>query len=489
MKKALLFIAMMTATVALGTESKEPTVKRLDGSEIASSEIDTTVTRLMRAAEVTGVAIAILNDGKTTYLKSYGVRDKEKSLPLSEDSVMTAASFTKVAFAYLVMQLVEEKILDLDKPVYQYLPKPLPEYPAYKDLANDPRVKRITARILLSHTSGFPNWRAFEDDRKLKIHFEPGSRYAYSGEGIILLQKVVEAITRQSLKELMQTRVFKPLGMTRTSMVWEDRFDSDYANGYDEYGRSLGSQRRKTADAAGSMLTTPRDFSRFMLGVTQGEGLRQETRELMLSPQIQISSKHQFPTLAPEMTDANKPIRLSYGLGWGLYWTPYGKAFFKEGHDEGWRNYTVYFDKPKTGIVIMTNSSNGEGIFKDLLETLIRNTFTPIEWEGYTPFSQLPPRKPLKERKEVVVDPKVLDRYVGRYGEPPNLILTIRREGDHLSIQENDEPKQELFAESESRFFSKLNDDELTFQVDNQGRATAMVLHVDGKEIRIKRID
>jgi len=489
MKKALLFIAMMTATVALGTESKEPTVKRLDGSEIASSEIDTTVTRLMRAAEVTGVAIAILNDGKTTYLKSYGVRDKEKSLPLSEDSVMTAASFTKVAFAYLVMQLVEEKILDLDKPVYQYLPKPLPEYPAYKDLANDPRVKRITARILLSHTSGFPNWRAFEDDRKLKIHFEPGSRYAYSGEGIILLQKVVEAITRQSLKELMQTRVFKPLGMTRTSMVWEDRFDSDYANGYDEYGRSLGSQRRKTADAAGSMLTTPRDFSRFMLGVTQGEGLRQETRELMLSPQIQISSKHQFPTLAPEMTDANKPIRLSYGLGWGLYWTPYGKAFFKEGHDEGWRNYTVYFDKPKTGIVIMTNSSNGEGIFKDLLETLIRNTFTPIEWEGYTPFSQLPPRKPLKERKEVVVDPKVLDRYVGRYGEPPNLILTISREGDHLFIQENDEPKQELFAESESRFFSKLNDDELTFQVDNQGRATAMVLHVDGKEIRIKRID
>src|SRR5215813_7080925 len=489
MKKALLFIAMMTATVALGTESKEPTVKRLDGSEIASSEIDTTVTRLMRAAEVTGVAIAILNDGKTTYLKSYGVRDKEKSLPLSEDSVMTAASFTKVAFAYLVMQLVDEKILDLDKPVYQYLPKPLPEYPAYKDLANDPRVKRITARILLSHTSGFPNWRAFEDDRKLKIHFEPGSRYAYSGEGIILLQKVVEAITRQSLKELMQTRVFKPLGMTRTSMVWEDRFDSDYANGYDEYGRSLGSQRRKTADAAGSMLTTPRDFSRFMLGVTQGEGLRQETRELMLSPQIQISSKHQFPTLAPEMTDANKPIRLSYGLGWGLYWTPYGKAFFKEGHDEGWRNYTVYFDKPKTGIVIMTNSSNGEGIFKDLLETLIRNTFTPIEWEGYTPFSQLPPRKPLKERKEVVVDPKVLDRYVGRYGEPPNLILTISREGDHLFIQENDEPKQELFAESESRFFSKLNDDELTFQVDNQGQATAMVLHVDGKDIRIKRID
>ena len=137
----------------------------------------------------------------------------------------------------------------------------------------------------------------------------------------------------------------------------------------------------------------------------------------------------------------------------------------------------------------MTNSSNGEGIFKELLETLIGNTFTPIEWEGYTPYSQLAARKPLKEHKEVVVDARLLDRYVGRYGEPPNLILTIRREGDHLSIQENDEPKQELFAESERKFFSKLNDDELTFQIDNQGRATVLVLHVDGKDVPIKRID
>jgi CubicO group peptidase (beta-lactamase class C family) len=489
MKKAVLFIAMMIATVVLGTASNQPTVKRLDGSAIAPSEVDVTVTRLMRAAEVTGVGIAILNDGKITYLKSYGVRDKEKSLPLTEDSVMAGASFTKVAFAYLVMQLVDKKLLDLNKPVFQYLPKPLPEYDEYKDLANDPRANRITARMLLSHTSGFPNWRGFEDDRKLKIHFEPGSRYAYSGEGIILLQMVVEAITRQSLKELMQTRVFKPLGMTRTSMVWEARFDSDYANGYDEYGRSLGPQRRTNADAAGSLQTTPRDFARFMLEVAGGKGLRNETREMMLSPQIQIYSKRQFPTLATDTTDANKSIRLSYGLGWGLYWTHYGKAFFKEGHDEGWRNYAVCFDKSKIGIVIMTNSSNGEGIFKELLETLIRNTFTPIEWEGYTPYSQLPPRKPLQKRKEVVVDAKLLDRYVGRYGEPSNFILTIKREGNHLTIQENDGPKQELFAESENDFFSKLNDDALTFQVDNQGRATAMVLHVGGKDIPIKRID
>ena len=119
---------------------------------ITPAEVDQTVTRLMRAAEVTGVGIAFFNGGNVASLKTYGVRDKEKNLPLTEDSVMSAASFTKVAFGYTVMQLVEEGVLDLDKPVYEYLPKPLPEYQNYTDLATDPRYKPITSRMLLSHT-------------------------------------------------------------------------------------------------------------------------------------------------------------------------------------------------------------------------------------------------------------------------------------------------------------------------------------------------
>lgn len=393
MKITFLLIAIFFATGAFSAPPDEPTITRLDGSKITSAEIDATVTKLMRAAEVTGVSVAILNDGKIAYLKSYGVADKERSRRLTEDSVMTAASFTKVAFAYLVMQLVEKKVLDLDKPVYQYLPKPLPRYSRYRDLGNDNRYRLITARMLLSHTSGFPNWRWFMPDHKLNINFEPGSRYAYSGEGIALLQLVVQEITKQPLKDLMQVHVFGPLRMARSSMVWEERFNSDYANGYDEAGDSLGPDRRESADAAGSLQTTPRDFARFMVAMVQGEGLRKETKELMLSPQIRIYSKHQFPTLDTETTEANNQIRLSYGLGWGLYWTPNDKAFFKEGHTDGWRNYTVCFDKEKLGIVIMTNSSNGEGIFKELLEILIKNSFTPIEWEGYTPYSELQPRK------------------------------------------------------------------------------------------------
>src|ERR1700678_544385 len=145
---------------------------------------------------------------------------------------MSGASFTKVGFAHLVLQLVDQGTLDLDKPVSQYFPKPLPEYPKYTDLANDPRYKLITARMLLSHTSGFPNWRYIEEDRKLRIHFEPGSRYAYSGEGIYPLQLILETAAKKPLEQLMQERVFQPLGMTRSSLVWNGRFETDYANGY-----------------------------------------------------------------------------------------------------------------------------------------------------------------------------------------------------------------------------------------------------------------
>ena len=331
------------------------------------------------------MAITIFARGGIACQKAYGLRDKDKNLPLTVDSVMTAASLTKPAFSYMVMQLVDEKLLDLDKPVYQYLPKPLPEYPAYADLSSDPRYKKITARMLLSHTAGFPNWRRFTDSKKLFIAFDPGSRFAYSGEGIALLQMVVETITGKSLNELMRRRVFEPLGMTRTSMVWEPRFESDFADAYDEQGRSLGPQRRTHADAAGGMQTTLRDYSKLLLALLKGRGISRNSWTAMLSPQVRIHSLHEFPSLDTTTTEANDSIRLSYGLGWGLYWTPYGKAFFKEGHDDGWRHYFVMFANGN-GLLIMSNSSSTEGIYQALLETLLKNPYTPLQWEGFTPY-------------------------------------------------------------------------------------------------------
>jgi CubicO group peptidase (beta-lactamase class C family) len=379
-------LAILSCSIVLcdGLNAQQAMVTRLDGSTILPNKIDAIVTSEMRSAHVEGAGIAIFNDGKLAYLKAYGFRDKAERLPLTPDSVMTAASLTKAAFATMAMQLVERGIIDLDKPVWQYISKPLPQYSNYTDLANDPRYRLITMRMLLDHTSGFPNWRRFTDDKKLSINFTPGSRFAYSGEGIALAQMVVEAVTKKSVSELMSEYVFEPLGMTRTSMVWEERFERDYANGYDDQGKSFGPERRTKADAAGSMQTTLRDEAQFALAVLDGQIPDAKVRKTMLSPQIRIFEKTEFPSLTTETTAANDQIRLSYGLGWGLFFTPYGKAFFKEGHDDlGWRHYVVGFTGPRSGMLIMTNSDNGEDIYSTLLAQLSGDTFTPLEWEGF----------------------------------------------------------------------------------------------------------
>ncbi len=363
-------------------------IKRLDGSRISSVEIEQTVERLMKAAHVTGLNVAIINDSKISYIKSFGFRNKEESLPLTEQTVMYGASFTKAVFAYFVMQLVEEGTHDLDTPAYKYLAKPLPEYDKYKDLAADERYKLITSRMLLSHTGGFPNFRWINDDKKLDIKFAPGSIYSYSGEGINLLQVVIEEITKKKVGDMIQERIFTPFGMTRTSMKWETRFEDDYAIGYDETEKPLGHQRRKNPQAAGSMDTTISDYAKFISAVMQSKALKRQYKNEMLKPQIQIFSKYQFPTPPRETTDENRWIELSYGLGWGLFRTPYGKAYFKEGHDDGWENHSVCFPDKKVAIVLMSNSSNGDSIFKELLETLIADKSTPWRWENYIPYNE-----------------------------------------------------------------------------------------------------
>ncbi|HEU4556551.1 MAG TPA: serine hydrolase domain-containing protein [Longimicrobium sp.] len=361
-------------------------VTRLDGRVLSPEEVTATVERLMRAGRVPGLALAILNRGEIVYQRGFGWRDTERRLPLADTTVMYAASFTKAMFAYMVMQLVQEGRLDLDRTIDRYLPRPRPEYEKYADLAGDERWRRITPRMLLSHTAGFPNWRFLNDNEKLDIKFEPGARYAYSGEGINLLQFVLEQGMGLNVDSLMRGRVFERFGMARTSMTWRADFEADHAIGYDTAGAPLGHRRRTGVRAAGSADSDLAGIARFLRGVLRGEGLSAAAQAEMVKPQIRIRSAHQFPTLLEETTDRDDAIALSYGLGWGVMRTPHGPAFFKEGHDDGWENYMIAFDGPQTGLIVMTNSSNGESIFRELLATLIGDTFTPWEWERYVPY-------------------------------------------------------------------------------------------------------
>lgn len=159
----------------------------IEGRARTSAEIDATVTRVMQGAEVPGLALALINHGKVVHLKAYGVKNMSPKEPLTVNSVMVAASLTKVAFAYLVLKLVDDRVIDLDKPIYQYLPRPLSDYPDWRSIAEDPRSNLITARMLLSHTAGFNNARYFDPDHRLVIHFQPGTRYSYASEGYQML--------------------------------------------------------------------------------------------------------------------------------------------------------------------------------------------------------------------------------------------------------------------------------------------------------------
>ena len=474
-RPALLMGAALASITAIGASS-EP-----------GSQIDAEVTQLMTAARVTGLGVAIFENGKIAHLKTYGYRDTEKGLPLTANSVMTSASLTKAAFATVVMRLVEQRAIDLDRPVFEYLPKPLPEYPNYADLAGDDRYKKLTLRMLLSHTSGFANWRAFEEDRKLKIHFEPGSRFAYSGEGIDLAQMVVETVTGQSLTELLDKTLCQPLKMNRTSTIWESRFEDDFANGYDEYGRSLGPEKRRHPDAAGSMQTTLQDYAKFLSAIMRRKVLDTRTTGKMFSPRISIHSAREFPSLATETTTANDAIRLRYGIGWGLYSSPHGKAFFKEGHDEGWRHLALGFANG-SGILIMTNSSNGEGIFKPLIDSVLGPTAFPFDWENYTPYDKLPPLPKLKEHKQVTLTAEQLMRVVGRYALQKEAILSVTAENGRLFIRENDEPKQELAPESPQDFYSLSSSDEYTFKLEGDGPAQVLILHLQPRDLELRRV-
>ena len=389
MRSLAIAMAVSLAGCASIDVASAPAFVRGDGVHLSSAEIDAEVTRLMEAGRVPGLAVALIAEGAVQYVRAYGYADIDEGRALEIDTVMAGASFTKSAFAYAVMTLVDEGRVDLDRPISAYLARSLPEYENYADLADDPRWRAWTPRMLLSHVSGMPNWRWLSDDDKLTILFEPGSRYAYSGEGIALMQFVLEEGLGIDVGALMQERVFNRFAMSRTSMTWREDFRPNFARGFDANGVNLGHPVRERAGAAGSMDTTIEDFAAFLAAIQRREGLSAAARAEMLRPQIAITSRTQFPTQFPVDTDENRDIALSYGLGWGLFQSPYGAAFFKEGHDDGWNNYALCLDEARRCIVLMANSSNGESIFLYIVDALMGETNLPWRWEGYIPYDLL----------------------------------------------------------------------------------------------------
>ncbi len=388
------FPAVLFSLLALSTLSAKPqapAITRLDGTKISISDADAFARTTLTEAHVTGAQIAVLNHGQLVWSAAYGLRRKDPALPMDQDTTTWAASITKSVFATYVMSLVERHEFNLDQPIAAQLEKPLNEYEPYKetaaDLVHDPAWPSITPRMLLSHTSGFTNFAFIEPDKKMHLHFKPGTQFLYSGEGINLVQFVIEQKMHKPLDQLMQRAVFDPLGMTRTGIIYRAEFAADVADRYDLNEKFRSQTKRFPARGAGSMTTSAGDLAKFASALLDGKIIKSSTRAKMLRPVLPIRSLHEFALRAdegPGQEAAN--VGLAYGVGWGLLTeTRFGPAFFKEGHGDGAQNYMICFERSKSCMILLTNSDNGELAFRPLLETILGDTVTPWEWESYTP--------------------------------------------------------------------------------------------------------
>jgi CubicO group peptidase (beta-lactamase class C family) len=352
--------------------------------------LDAEAARLMAAGKVPGLAFAVIEHGKVVHVSAQGWRNVEKKLPLTPDTVMYAASITKAAFAQYVLMLVDDGRLDLDTPIKAYLPKPLPDYPQYADLARDPRWERITPRMLLTHTAGFPNFRWLNPDGKLDIKAAPGTRYLYSGEGINLLQFVIEQGLGLRVGDDMQRRIFAPLGMTRSSMSWRDDFAGDLADGYHANGLFEEHDARSSVKAAGSLDSTIADLARLAAAMVRGQGLSAKARAERTRASFPIANAHQFP---PSLTDDNPDnarIGLAAGLGVVVFDGPQGHAFFKGGHNDITDNQLICVERGERCVVLLTNSGVGARIFPPLLKAALGEVGMPWTWE-YNPVLPVKP--------------------------------------------------------------------------------------------------
>lgn len=347
----------------------------------SSAAVDAEVARLMAREDVKGMAVAVIDGGEVVHVGAYGLANVAEQRPLRTDTVMYGASLTKAAFAYFVMQLVDEGRFDLDRPLASYLPRPLPEYEDFADLAGDERWRALTARNVLNHTTGFANFRWLEEDQKLRFHTDPGTRYGYSGEGFYILQLTLEEGLGLDVGAEMQRRVFDRFGMTRTSMQWRADFRPNLADGYGEDGSFEPHDERSSVSTAGSMDTTIADQARLWAGIVRGDGLSAGSRAELTRAQFPIMSAHQFPTLLPGGDPRGPAIGLSAGIGVVTFSDASGPMFFKGGHNDWTGNMVICQEARQRCVVFLGNSVRAEHIYPDLAAFILGETAMPWWWE------------------------------------------------------------------------------------------------------------
>lgn len=284
------------------------------------------------------LGIGYVKDGKIVQSAVYG--NLEPGKPAPENTIFNVASLTKPVTALVALKLVNEGKWNLDEPLFRYW--------LDADIANDPRAKKLTTRHVLSHQTGFANWRHMNPDEKLKFDFDPGARYQYSGEGFEYLRKALEKKFKKTLGELADIYVFKPLQMMDTRFTWYDKIDeSRFAKWHAGDGSLYTTDKNKFANAADDLLTTVPDYLKFLVHILEGAGLSAKLYQEMLTNQVTI-----------------KPNKF-FGLGWSIDENigDGERALMHGGDDKGVHTIAFLLPKSKQAFLIFTNCDNGTDIY------------------------------------------------------------------------------------------------------------------------------
>jgi CubicO group peptidase (beta-lactamase class C family) len=327
------------------------------------------IPELMAQAGVQGVQVAVLGGGRPGWHGAFGVANAETKAPVTDASVFEAASLSKPVFAYAVLTLVDAGLIDLDTPLPTYLP-------GRYDVGDDARLDLITARHVLSHQSGFPNWRTGND--ALRIYFTPGERFSYSGEGFVYLAAVVERITGQTLDAFMKRTVFDPLGMASSSYVWQSRYESLKVYNHGLLGDLAGRRMPWRANAAASLHTTAGDFARFVSAVLAGKGLRPATARQLMTPQSRPDERGiNTATAAPSGRFAPS---LAWGLGWGLEQDGEAWSLWHWGDNGTTKAYVAASPRRGIGVVLFANAENGLALVPAVLADVMGGASPACAW-------------------------------------------------------------------------------------------------------------
>lgn len=328
----------------------------------AAKALDAALPVLMSRYGVPGVGIVALEGHRIAWEKYWGVKEAGKEALVDADTVFEAASMTKPLAAHAALKLVEQGKLDLDKPLAGYLPEPY--------VKGEPLHEKITPRMVLTHSGGFPNWRP--KGGALKVLHEPGTAYRYSGEGILFLQRVMEHLTGTDYETHQRSTLLEPLGMKASSHVWQSGYESKAAAGHDKEGqvkepRSLYHK----ANAAYTLYTTPREYALWLLEMMREDGggahsLGAEMRRQMFTPAGPPTERELLIRRGSAGVGA-----VRYGLGWVLEPTASGLRVRHSGSNgTGFRCHAEFDPVKGHGLVIMTNGSGGDALWRELVERI-----------------------------------------------------------------------------------------------------------------------